>query len=103
EYINEHYKEEIRLNVLAGMVGMTPVSFSRFFKVRTGKNLSEYIIDIRLGFSTRLLIDSTMSISEICYECGFNNLSYFNRVFKRKKLCSPREFRENYHKKKVLI
>ncbi|MBM6705467.1 helix-turn-helix transcriptional regulator, partial [Sutterella massiliensis] len=49
DYINQHYKEEIRLNQLADMVGMTEVSFSRFFKLRTGKNLSDYIIDIRLG------------------------------------------------------
>lgn len=103
EYINTHYKEEIRLNQLAELVGMTSVSFSRFFKLRTGKNLSDYIIDIRLGFATRLLVDSTMSIAEICYECGFNNLSNFNRIFKKKKDCSPKEFRENYRKKKKVI
>lgn len=103
EYINAHYKEEIRLNDLADMVGMTPVSFSRFFKLRTGKNLSDYIIDIRLGFAARLLVDSTMSVAEICYECGFNNLSNFNRIFKKKKECSPKEFRENYRKKKKLV
>lgn len=103
EYINAHYKEEIRLNDLADMVGMTPVSFSRFFKLRTGKNLSDYIIDIRLGFAARLLVDSTMSVAEICYECGFNNLSNFNRIFKKKKECSPKEFKENYRKKKKLV
>ena len=103
EYINTHYQEEIRLGQLADMVGMTDVSFSRFFKLRTGKNLSDYIIDIRLGFASRLLVDSTMSIAEICYECGFNNLSNFNRIFKKKKSCSPKEFRENYRKKKKLI
>ena len=101
--INKHYQEEIRLNQLADMVGMTPVSFSRFFKLRTGKNLSDYIIDIRLGFASRLLVDSTMSIAEICYECGFNNLSNFNRIFRKKKECSPKEFRENYRKNKKLI
>lgn len=102
-YINTHYQEEIRLDQLAEMVGMTGVAFSRFFKLRTGKNLSEYIIDIRLGHAARLLVDSTMSIAEICYECGFNNLSNFNRIFKKKKDCSPKVFRENYHKKRVLI
>ncbi|NDV56508.1 AraC family transcriptional regulator [Bacteroides sp. 519] len=102
-YINAHYKEEIRLNQLAEMVSMTPVSFSRFFKLRTGKNLSDYIIDIRIGFAARLLVDSTMSVAEICYDCGFNNLSNFNRIFKKKKNCSPKEFRENYRKKKKLI
>ena len=103
QYIANHYQEEIRLNFLAEMVGMTPVSFSRFFKLRTGKTLSDYIIDIRLGFATRLLVDSQRTIAEICYDCGFNNLSNFNRMFKRKKDCSPKEFRENYRKKKVVI
>ena len=103
DYINQHYKEEIRLNQLADMVGMTEVSFSRFFKLRTGKNLSDYIIDIRLGHATRMLVDSTMSIAEICYESGFNNLSNFNRIFKKKKLASPKDFRDNYKKKRILI
>lgn len=102
-YIGKHYKEEIRLGQLAEMVGMTEVSFSRFFKLRTGKNLSDYIIDLRLGHATRLLVDSTMGIAEICYECGFNNLSNFNRIFKKKKNCSPKEFRDNYRKKRRVI
>lgn len=102
-YIAAHYKEEIRLNFLADMIGMTPVSFSRFFHLRTGKTLSDYIIDIRLGFATRLLVDSSRTIAEICYDCGFNNLSNFNRLFRRKKGCSPKEFRENYRKTKILI
>lgn len=103
KYISEHYREEIRLTMLSDMVGMTPVSFSRFFRLRTGKTLSDYIIDIRLGFATRMLVDTTRTVAEICYDCGFNNLSNFNRMFKRKKGCSPKEFRENYRKKKVVI
>ncbi len=103
KYIADHYQEDIRLADMADMVGMTSVSFSRFFHLRTGKTLSDYIIDIRLGFATRLLVDSSRTIAEICYDCGFNNLSNFNRIFKRKKGCSPKEFRENYKKKKVVI
>lgn len=102
-FISTHYQEEIRLSQLADMVGMTPVSFSRFFRLRTGKTLSDFVIDIRLGVATRLLVDSTKTVAEICYECGFNNLSNFNRMFKRKKGCSPKEFRESYHKKKSLV
>jgi AraC-like DNA-binding protein len=103
KYIGEHYREEIRLSTLASLVGMTPVSFSRFFRLRTGKTLSDYIIDIRLGYATRLLVDSTHTVSEICYDCGFNNLSNFNRIFKKKKSCSPKEFRESYRKKKIVV
>ncbi|GHV43617.1 AraC family transcriptional regulator [Bacteroidia bacterium] len=102
-YINTHYKDEIRLQQLADIAGMTPVAFSRFFKQRTGKTLSDYIIDIRLGFAARQLVDTTTSVAEICYDCGFNNLSNFNRIFKKKKDCSPKEFRDTYRKKKKLI
>ena len=103
EYLNKHYMEEIRLHQMSDLAGMTPVAFSRFFKLRTGKSLSDYIIYLRLGFAARLLVDSTRSIAEICYECGFNNLSNFNRIFKKKKGCSPKEFRDNYRKKKILF
>jgi len=103
EYINHHYKEEIRLEDLAGIIGMTPVALSRFFKLRSGKTVSDYMIDIRLGHAARLLVDTTNTIAEICYECGFNNLSNFNRIFKKRKGCSPKEFRENYRKMKRII
>ena len=103
QYINTHYKEPIRLEELAELVGMTPVALSRFFKVRSGKTISDYLIDIRLGFAARLLADTTNSISEICYDCGFNNLSNFNRIFKKKKGCTPKEFRENFRKTKQIF
>ncbi len=103
EYVNAHYKETIRLKDLADLIGMTPVSLSRFFKFRSGKTVSEYIIDIRLGYAARLLVDTTNSVTEICYDCGFNNLSHFNRIFKKKKGCTPKEFRENFRKTKVII
>jgi len=102
-YINENYKDEVRLATLAGIAGMSPSAFSRFFKLHTGRNLSDYIIDIRLGYATRLLVDTSRSISEISFECGFNNLSNFNRIFKRKKGCAPSEFRDNYHKTRIIV
>ena len=84
-YIDANYKKEIRLNDLAALVGMTPTAFSRFFKLRTGRSISDYVIDVRLGHASRLLVDSTTSVAEICYECGFNNISNFNRIFKKEK------------------
>jgi AraC-like DNA-binding protein len=102
-YIDEHYKEELGLEQLAGLVGMTPTAFSRYFKQRTSKNISEYIVDIRLGHAARLLIDTADSVSEICWRTGFNTLSNFNRLFRKRKGCSPTEFREKYQKTKVII
>lgn len=102
-FIDQNYKDEIRLTQVADIAGMSPSAFSRFFKLHTGRNLSEYVIDLRLGYACRMLVDSTHSIAEIGFSCGFNNLSNFNRIFKKRKGCSPSEFRENYHKTRVII
>jgi AraC-like DNA-binding protein len=102
-YINENYRHEIRLADMASLAGMSPSAFGRFFKLHTGRNLTDYIIDMRLGYASRQLVDSTDSIAEISYGCGFNNLSNFNRIFRKKKGCSPSEFRENYHKTRIII
>jgi len=102
-YIDQHYKDEMSLEQLASLVGMTPTAFSRYFKQHTGKNLSEYIVDIRLGHAARQLIDTTDSISEICWSTGFNTLSNFNRLFRKRKGCNPTEFREKYCKTKIIV
>lgn len=102
-YIAKNYMDEIRLNTLADIAGMSPSAFSRFFKLHTGRNLSDYIIEMRLGYASRMLVDTARSIAEISFQSGFNNLSNFNRIFKRKKGCSPSEFRDKYRKKKIVI
>jgi len=103
QFINDHYAQPLKLNDLADLVGMSPVAFSRFFRMRTGRTLSDYIIDIRLGYAARMLVDSTRNVSEICYECGFNNLSNFNRTFKAKRGYTPRDFRAMFKKNKVIV
>lgn len=102
-YLQDNYNKEIRLIDVANHVNMSEVSFSRFIKKRTGKNYIEYLNDLRLGIASRHLADSNKSIVEISYECGFNNLSNFNRIFKKRKGYTPTEFRERYSKMKILI
>lgn len=95
-HLNKNFEREISLSEVAKLVAMSEVAFSRFFKVRTGKTFVDTLNEIRLGHASRLLIDTTQSISEIAYRCGFNNMSNFNRIFKKKKQCTPKEFREEY-------
>lgn len=103
EYIAANYKGEIRLPYLAQMAGMSPSSFSRFFKLRTGRSISDYVIGIRLDVASRELVTTSTPIAEICFNSGFNNVSNFNRIFKKNKGYTPKEFREIYKRNKFLV
>lgn len=98
QYMNANFDKPITLGEVANLANMTQTAFSRFFKTRTGINFIDSLNDIRLGHASRMLIETTETISEIAYHCGFNNIANFNRLFKRKKNCTPKEFRESYNK-----
>ncbi|MEJ2883122.1 AraC family transcriptional regulator [Pedobacter sp. GR22-6] len=103
EFMNANFDKPITLKDLAKLVNMTEVSFSRFIKKRTGNTFIDSLNEIRLGHATRMLIETTHSVAEISYNCGFNNISNFNRLFKKKKHCTPKEFRENFSGTRVFI
>ena len=96
EYMNQSFQKQITLTEVSKLANMTDASFSRFFKARTGITFMDSLLEMRLGHASRLLIDTTQSVAEVAYNCGFNNISNFNRLFKKKKGCTPKEFRENY-------
>lgn len=102
-FCNANYEKQMRLADVAELVNMSEASFCRFIKQHTSKSFVDFLTDIRLGFAVRLLVDSMQPVAEIGYACGFNNLSNFNRVFKKKKGIPPSEFRENYRKKKRIV
>ncbi len=103
EYMNKNYDKQISLGDMAKLVNMTEVSFSRFIKKRTGISFIDSLNEIRLGHASRILIDTTNSVAEVSYSCGFNNISNFNRLFKKKKGCTPKEFRENFSGTRTFI
>jgi len=103
EYMNTHFQKQITLKELAQLVSMTDVSFSRFISHRTGNTFVDTLNEIRLGHAIRMLIETTQPIADIAVNCGFNNISNFNRIFKKKKLCTPKEFRENFCGTSVFI
>lgn len=96
EYVQENYQAKISLNEMARLVNMSPVSFNRFIKKRTGKTFVEYVNDTRIGYAARWLIEQDLSIAEIAFKCGFNNIANFNRVFKKSKNCTPSQYREDF-------
>ncbi|MEO6150602.1 MAG: AraC family transcriptional regulator [Mucilaginibacter sp.] len=103
EYMNFNFSKQISLAEVARVANMPGASFSRFIKKRTGYTFVDSLNEIRLGHVSRMLIDTTHSVSEIAYKCGFNNIANFNRTFKNKKGCTPNEFRENYSGNRVFV
>jgi len=97
KYLNKNFDKDISLSEAAKLAGMTEVALSRFFKQRTGKTFVDTLNEIRLGHASRMLIETTQSIAEVAYHCGFNNISNFNRIFKKKKDCTPKDFRHEYN------
>ena len=96
EYLNKYFERTITLAEAAKIASMSETAFSRFFKNRTGSTFVDTLNDIRLGNASRMLIETTHSVTEIAFKCGFNNISNFNRIFKKRKNCTPKEFRETY-------
>ena len=94
EYMRQNFDKSIDLSDVSKIANMTEVSFSRFMKTQTGIGFIDSLLDIRLAHASRLLIDTNQPISEIAYNCGFNNISNFNRLFKKKKGCTPKQLRE---------
>lgn len=103
EHMNRNYDKPITLKDMSKLVNMTEVSFSRFIKKRTGYSFIDSLNEIRIGHASRMLIDTSNSIAEVSYSCGFNNISNFNRLFRKKKGCTPREFRDNFSGTRVFI
>lgn len=103
EYMNQNFDKPITLNEVARLANMSDAAFSRFFKQRTGNTFIDSLTEIRLGHASRMLIDTTQSIAELAYHCGFNNISNFNRIFKKKKSCTPKDFRESFSGTRIFI
>jgi YesN/AraC family two-component response regulator len=81
-YVKDHFQEAISLEAVAVLVHMTVPSFCRYFKKITHKTFTKFVNDYRLVHASKLLAEKPISITEICYESGFNNFSYFNKSFK---------------------
>lgn len=93
-YIREHYAEQLRLPEAAQVTGYSVPHFSRFFKRYTGQTFVEYLTDYRLTAAAQLLSQSSTSISDVAVAVGFDNFSYFCRLFRKKYQVSPKQYRQ---------
>lgn len=94
-YIRDNYNKNLRLEDIAVKVSMSPKYFCRFFKDMTDKTPIEYLIAYRIERAARMLISGNESITEVAFACGFSDVSYFTKLFKRHKGVTPRQFKKN--------
>lgn len=97
EYVQKNFSEKITLDDVSKVALMSPVSFNRFIKKRTGKTFVNYLNDIRVGYAARWLVEKDSSISEIAFKTGFNNIANFNRIFKSLKKTTPSQYRDEFY------
>jgi len=92
-HVKTHFKEDIGLDQIADMVSMTVPSFCRYFKKITNKTFTQFVNEYRLVHASKLLAEQPMSITQVCYDSGFNNFSHFNKSFKAFTGQNPSEYR----------
>lgn len=93
QFLNSQLGQAVRLAEAARIVNLSEGAFSRFFRLHTGKTFPEFVNELRIGHACSLLMEDNLNITEVAFECGFTNLSNFNRQFLKLKGLSPREFR----------
>ncbi|TLX78138.1 helix-turn-helix domain-containing protein [Labilibacter sediminis] len=98
EYIALNYQRPILLEEIAEHVHLTPTAFCRYFKERTDKTFLQYLNHYRIGLARRLLIEGQLKIQEVAFECGFGNLSHFNKHFKKLTGITPKHYRIEHQK-----
>ncbi len=96
EFINQNFTKAVDLKKVADLVHLSPAAFCRFFKKTTKRTFSEYLKEMRVGHASKLLRESKLSVSEICYTSGYNNVANFNRQFKQLKFSTPLKYRKMY-------
>ncbi len=92
-YLENNFSKPVSISEAASIINISPSAFCKFFKRATGKTFSDYLNDIRIGYACYQLIETDKQISTIARSAGFESVTYFNRVFTRKKNSTPREFR----------
>lgn len=95
KFVQDHYQEPVTVSQAAAMLHLSDSAFCKYFKRSMGKTFSDYVNDIRVTHAASLLIETDLSIASLAADCGFENMSYFNRIFLRKKGIQPYKFRES--------
>jgi len=98
EHVMNNFSDDISFGMVAGIANMSESAFSRYFKKHTGKTFSRYLNEIRIGYACKLLLVNKLNMTQISGQCGYNNISYFNKQFKNIIKKTPKEYLQSFHR-----
>ena len=97
EYVSKHFHSGIDLSVTSELVHMTPSAFCHYFKKYTKKTFTQYVNEVKIGYACKLLMETELNVSEVCYQSGYNSLSRFNKCFKKITRKTPLSYRKQFN------
>jgi transcriptional regulator GlxA family with amidase domain len=96
QFTMDNFREPIQLSQVADIAAMSVPAFCNYFKKSTRKKYIDFLNEIRIGYACKILLDSTASIADVCFESGFNTLAHFNKQFMRIKNMTPSKYRKAF-------
>lgn len=102
-FIFDHYMDDIKLEDVAKIANYSHAAFCHFFKQHTRKTFTEFLIEVRVSKACKMLRNTNMNVSQVCFECGFNNVSNFNRQFKKVMELSPTAYTKKYEDRMEMV
>jgi len=96
QYISDNFQRKITLSEIASVANLSAKAFCRYFKSKTRKTFYDFLLEVRVAHACNLLLEKEMTIYEVCYDCGFNNLSNFNRYFKKIMHKTPTNYKREF-------
>ena len=101
DHIMDNFRKEVRIKEISDKLNISEAAFYKFIKKHTKKTYTQIINEFRINYASKLLMNSDKTVAQICFECGYNNLSYFNRKFKEIMQETPHAFRGHYVSSKI--
>ena len=96
QYVSDNFQRKITLSEIASLANLSAKAFCRYFKSKTRKTFYDFLLEVRVAHACNLLLEKEMTIYEVCYDCGFNNLSNFNRYFKKIMHKTPTNYKREF-------
>ena len=94
KHITTNYHNDISLEEIAKVANLSPTAFCRLFKQRTNRHFVEYLNEVRISNACKFLLETSLNVSEIAFQCGYKTLSNFNKIFKKTTGLAPKEYRQ---------